>query len=353
MNPISICIIGKNEESTVEDCLISIPKESFEIIFVDTGSTDCTKKIVSKYTTKIFDFTWNDDFSAARNFSIGKATNNWVLILDCDEKITYISIKEILKLIKEHPSFVGEVLINSRTLASDGANTTLDLVNRLFDRRKYRYSGIIHEQVTAISGDETFDTITIPLELFHSGYSGSKEKIDRKMQRNIDLLIKAIASTPDSPYLYYQLGQGFYLKKDYEEASIHFSKALSYDVDPKFTYVKMLMVSYGYSLYYLNHLKDAIIFCEEVYPHFDKFANFIFLCGLLYMEAGIWNKAILNFILSTTLKEGACDVSVPAYYNLGLIYETIGELDIALKFFIKAPSFLDSNEHIKKLKKIL
>jgi Glycosyl transferase family 2. len=77
---ISLCMIVKNEELTLDRCLTSIKDAVDEIIIVDTGSTDLTKNIGKKYTDKIFDFKWIDDFSAARNFSFSKATMDYILM---------------------------------------------------------------------------------------------------------------------------------------------------------------------------------------------------------------------------------------------------------------------------------
>ena len=78
MHPISVCIIAKNEENRIEKCLASIQPYDFEIVVVDTGSTDRTKEIASKYADKVLDFVWCDDFAAARNFSLQAASNNWI-----------------------------------------------------------------------------------------------------------------------------------------------------------------------------------------------------------------------------------------------------------------------------------
>ena len=68
--PISVCMITKNEEKKLERCLSSLAPYGFEIVIVDTGSTDRTKEIAAKYTDKIFHFEWINDFSAARNYSL-------------------------------------------------------------------------------------------------------------------------------------------------------------------------------------------------------------------------------------------------------------------------------------------
>ena len=70
----SLCMIVKNEEAVLDRCLSSIADLMDEIIIVDTGSTDGTKEIAGRYTDRIYDFPWKNDFSAARNFSFSRAT---------------------------------------------------------------------------------------------------------------------------------------------------------------------------------------------------------------------------------------------------------------------------------------
>ena len=68
--PVSVCIIAKNEEKYIEECLKRLIPYGFEIVVADTGSTDATKEIARRYADKVLEFEWTDDFSAARNFGI-------------------------------------------------------------------------------------------------------------------------------------------------------------------------------------------------------------------------------------------------------------------------------------------
>lgn len=85
MITISLCMIVKNEADVLARCLDSIAYLMDEIIIVDTGSTDSTKEIAARYTDKVYDFAWIDDFAAARNFSFSKATMEYIYAADADE----------------------------------------------------------------------------------------------------------------------------------------------------------------------------------------------------------------------------------------------------------------------------
>ncbi len=95
---ISLCIIAKDEEDWIGQCIKSVKPIVSEIILVDTGSQDRTIEIAEKLGAKIFHQPWEDDFSKARNFSIEQATGDWILILDADEAIAEKDLKALKKL---------------------------------------------------------------------------------------------------------------------------------------------------------------------------------------------------------------------------------------------------------------
>ncbi len=107
MNTISLCMIVKNEEKYIGNCLKSICDLVDEIIIVDTGSTDKTKEICKQFTDKIYDFKWVNDFAKARNFSFEKATSDYIMWLDADDiliekdRIKFKSLKDNLNNIQE------------------------------------------------------------------------------------------------------------------------------------------------------------------------------------------------------------------------------------------------------------
>ena len=85
---ISLCMITKDEERFLARCLSSVQPIVDEIIVVDTGSVDRTREIAGLFNAKVFDFEWTDDYSAARNLSLSKASGDWIFSLDADEVIS-------------------------------------------------------------------------------------------------------------------------------------------------------------------------------------------------------------------------------------------------------------------------
>ena len=85
MITVSVCMIVKNEEKVLGRCLDSLAGIADEIVIADTGSTDGTKAIAAQHNAKIFDFPWNGDFSAARNFAFSKASMEYIYSADADE----------------------------------------------------------------------------------------------------------------------------------------------------------------------------------------------------------------------------------------------------------------------------
>lgn len=98
MITVTACMIVKNEEKILERCLENLKNLVDEIVIVDTGSTDRTKEIAAKYTKHIYDYIWNYDFAAARNYSFSKATMDYIYVADADEEIDVENQKKFMVL---------------------------------------------------------------------------------------------------------------------------------------------------------------------------------------------------------------------------------------------------------------
>lgn len=101
MAKISACIISYNEEKKIEDCLKSLLPIADEIIIVDSLSSDDTLKIAEKYTDKIFHQKFLGHIEQ-KNLAIEKASNDWIISLDCDERLSE-ELQQSILAIKDQP----------------------------------------------------------------------------------------------------------------------------------------------------------------------------------------------------------------------------------------------------------
>jgi len=343
-------MIVKNEAITLDKCLKTASNYVDEIIIIDTGSIDETKIIASKYTDKIYDFKWCDDFSKARNFSIEKANNDWILVLDADENILQYNKNEIVEFIsdKRNEEIVGRIKRINPFEDTSGEKRYIERVNRLFNRNFYEYTGIIHEQVTSIKSKE-YSTKNIEIVAEHYGYTREVIVKTNKLERNISLLKKAIEENSYDPYLYYQLGKAYYMAKDYKSSCKCFESALNYKFDYRLEYVEDLIESYGYSLINLNRFSDALIL-NKYSKYYYKLPDFNFLMGLIYMNNVQFSKAVESYLKCTQSKEGRIEgiTSYLPYYNIGVIYECLGFKNEAIEFYKKCGNYKLAVERIKK-----
>lgn len=149
MISISLCMIVKNEEDVLDRCLNSVKDIVDEIIIVDTGSTDRTKEIAERFTDKIYDFKWVDNFSKARNFAFSKATKDYQMWLDADDIILEEDKNKIKSLKDELPSNVDIVTMKYNThFDENNIPIFTSTRGRLFKRNKnYEWKDHIHEYI--------------------------------------------------------------------------------------------------------------------------------------------------------------------------------------------------------------
>ena len=97
---ISVVVSAFNEEKMIEDCLKSVKDLADEIILIDNTSSDKTVQIAKKYADKIFVQPNNPVMlNTNKNFGFNKASGQWIISLDADERITKDLEKEIQMLV--------------------------------------------------------------------------------------------------------------------------------------------------------------------------------------------------------------------------------------------------------------
>ena len=384
---ISVCIITKNEQENIERCLKSLMPYEMEIIVVDTGSTDNTKDIVQRYTDKVFDFEWCDDFAAAKNFAISKTSNDYIIMLDSDEYIDKFEESELIRTIGNNSDKAGRIQIKNVFKKTDPCKESREWVSRIFNKKSYHYEGRIHEQIVRYDGKE-YDTFQAPVTIIHTGYDLTEKEKKAKAKRNISLLEKELDRLiklfcknnrlniceidgielvdhifeNDSalslilqkdeylPYILYQLGKGYYMAMDYPRACDCFSCALSFDLNPKLEYVTDAVETYGYALVNADRADEALMF-ENIYNEFCNTADFQFLMGIIYMNNERFDDAVSEFLKATKHKEcrNVGSNSYLAYYNIGVIYECLGDVDKAISYYRRCGNYKQAKDRLAVL----
>ena len=350
MDHFSICIIAKNEEKNIEKCLQALLPMEEEIIVIDTGSTDKTKEIAAKYTYNLYDFTWIGDFSAARNYALKKASNNWVLILDCDEYITFFNKTNIQDFIQTHPYKVGKIehhnLVGSKETEE---SIYIDYLARFFDKRLFQFEGSIHEQICA-KNHNPYETEQIAIQVFHDGYFGTSEERMPKLQRNLSMLLHALEQQPNDAYLLLQLGQTYKSLHQYEEATEYFEAALKHPINYKSEAALDLVCGWINCLNELHRSEEALIILNH-YDELSEYADFVLLMGHVYTNTGQYIQAIGEYLKATTIskykKEGA-NTFLP-FYHIGNIQAAIGDLNMAKLMYEKCGNYQPAKDALNNL----
>jgi len=210
--PISVCIIGLNEEKKIEECLKSVANIAEEIIYVDSYSSDKTVDIVKKYSEKIF-YKKFSGFVEQKNYAIEKASNDWILSLDCDERFTP-ELEEIIREIWANGENENQyVAFRFRRLTYyiykfiRHSGWYPDKKIRLFNRKYAKWTGLyLHETVEVKSGrikdiekdilHYSFDSISDHLKTIDS-YStiGAQELFEKGRKAGIATIIGRTVAT--------------------------------------------------------------------------------------------------------------------------------------------------------------
>lgn len=327
---ISVCIIARNEDKDLPRLLSSIPPD-FEVVLVDTGSTDKTVQIGCEYGAQIYTYAWADDYAAARNYSISKATGNYVLIMDADEELDPETLSQVRDFVAQYPGKAGGVIIRNFI---DGEVHLLRSI-RLFPKT-YHYVGKIHEQV--YSGELPANYIEIDVYINHYGYGELQYKEKNKANRYFKIYEKHLAENPNDGYMHYQLGKLHYSLKQYEPAKKSLLKGLEMS-DVREGHFPALLVMTGYVLKELGQSQTAEQLISpfiEVYPDFP---DLYFLLGLLSMDIGNVSAIESFFLKALQIGETTSYTSVvgtgsfKAAYNLGVYYEVLREKEKAKQYY--------------------
>lgn len=324
---ISLCMITYNEEKYLKKCLESIRWPISEIIVVDTGSSDKTIEIAKSFDARVFCYPLNDNFSAARNYSISKATNPWILVLDADE---YLSNDDIDKLEDQIEIMENENCLGSRLWRYDyykNGGWSISSITRLFKNNpNVFYERSVNETIS-FSIKKTGSKIMVSdLIIHHLGFLKDSNYIDYKQKKYINLLKKDISFGDDSLRYYY--AKEHLILHDTTIAHQICDEAYAIKKKPRLINLK------GDIFLDENSMEKAQIYFKKVFEleiennskffwhAVDRLAEISFIIGD-YEKALMWLQHL----------EKTKEISSYVFANKGFIYENMGKYNEAINCY--------------------
>jgi glycosyltransferase involved in cell wall biosynthesis len=203
---LSVCFIARNEERNLPRAIRSVQGVADEIIVADTGSTDRTVELAVELGAKVSHFVWCDDFAAARNFGLDRATGDWVLWLDADEFLLPESHQPLLDIIAQDDLLACFLTRQDYFDPKNPQAYTLMWMPRLFRRHpRLRFRGRCHPDfdpsLEKVARDEGLRVIRSDVIFGHDGYM--PEFMPAKLERSARLLELELRDRPGQ--VYYQV----------------------------------------------------------------------------------------------------------------------------------------------------
>ncbi len=210
MATISLCMIVKNEEMHIARCLDSVADLVEEVIIVDTGSTDRTVEIASRYTSHVYSYPWKDDFADARNYSFSKASMDYCMWMDADDILEETEKDKFLRLKQSLSPETDIVMMKYNTSFDEAGKPSFSYFRERWIRNcaKYRWIGEVHEVIPP-DGRLLYSDLAVSHKKTGAGDPDRNLKIYRKMIAEGKLL---------EPRQQYYYGRELYYHKQYEEA---------------------------------------------------------------------------------------------------------------------------------------
>jgi glycosyltransferase involved in cell wall biosynthesis len=346
-------MIVKNEEDVLDRCLDSVKEVADEIIIVDTGSTDRTKEIAARFTGKVLDFPWIDDFAAARNYAFSHATQEFILWLDADDFFAEKDRLLLLELKKTLDPTVDSVTMPYYLVVDQAGNATYSIRRNRLVRRAcgFRWIGAVHEYLEV--GGRIIDS---EIAVRHK-----KERIhtDRNLKIYRRLLEAGREFTPRD--LYYYANE---LKDNgiYEEAVLYYEKFLDGKrgwIEDNIAACLRMSECFGF----LNRCDQQLQSLFRTMSFDLPRAEACCQIGAFFFDANQLDRSIFWFELATNLKQpsgtlGALDHAAWTWLphlqlcvchdRLGSFEEARRHNDIALAYNPAHPSMLFNKSYFDK-----
>lgn len=345
---ISACMIAKNEEKVIARCIESYRKVVDEIIVVDTGSTDRTVAIAESMGAKVFRFTWNDDFSAAKNFAIDQAKGDWIVFLDADEYFangTGANLRRYLNKLDKAYNAVVCRMINIDEISGKAIDEITHI--RVFkNNKKIRYVRPIHEGLVYHGkGGKLLAHLADKQDLVihHTGYSANVSK--KKARRNLTMLLNQMEDEKTAhPEYWYYIADSYNSLEEYEKVItyIRLFRASGIKMTNLNARVHSILINAMVNLQYPAHeIMEEVDIAIKKFPRHPAFR--FYKAKLLYDDK-LYEAALHEALKAKELQDTYEDIEINdlstnlsnLYNLLGTISELKNDTSAAMGYYLEA-----------------
>ncbi len=348
---LSLCMIVKNEEATLSKCLGSVKNVVDEMVVLDTGSTDSTPQIATKFGAKVHHFEWCNDFSAARNEALKYVTGDWILVLDADETLSQKIVPQLKQVIQREEY----LLVNLLRHEVGAEQSPYSLVSRLFrnhpDIRFSRpYHALVDDSVSEILTKEPHLQVGYleGVAILHTGYQKSAIAQQDKLTKAQAAMEEFLASHPNDPYVCSKLG-ALYVETGKTVEGIKLLALGVASCEEEYETLYELYYHLGIAYSRLQNYKNAI-------AHYDaavKLPIYPILKLGAYNNLGNLLKATGDLNGAKTAYEATIKIDsnfVPGYYNLGMTLKAMNSFKDAILAYRKAielnPTYAEAYQNL-------
>ena len=260
---ISLCMIVKNEERVLDDCLNSVRGFFKQVVVVDTGSSDRTIEIARSHGVELLEMVWPDSFALARNASLRAATGSWIFWMDADDTLPIRTAEIILNAAISAPSDVIGFVIPVQ-FVEDGqpVGTRVDHVKLFRNLPGVEFEGRIHEQILPALRRIGGNIARLDAYVLHSGYDTSEQGQAKKRERDERLLQLDLEERPGHPFVLFNLGMTAHYTSDHLEA-IKWLKMSIENAEPTESHLRKAYALLGTSHRVLGNLAEALSVFDE------------------------------------------------------------------------------------------
>lgn len=223
---VAACMIVKDEEEFLADCLASLEGFADEVVIYDTGSSDATVEIARAAGATVVEGYWDDDFSRARNAALDHCSAEWILHIDADERLhgDFASLRSTL-LVPTTPDLLN---LNIHNEEVEFVAPSKHSAGRLFRRERGHWVGRLHEQVHARPGLPALSVGALEAVWYsHLGYRPDVMLRRGKQERNLRVAEREALGTHDRHpgVVLMNLGNSLMMAGRHEEAMERYVQA--------------------------------------------------------------------------------------------------------------------------------